>query len=130
MRPASRGRPEVAALDSLVRQIVLERDGYRCRRCGGHDKLQAAHVYPKGSHPAMRHVPANVLTLCQACHLFWWHRHPMAAAEWVRANLGDLADQLRVMSQRIHHKADRTLTRIYLEKVLEAMHANGGGVRC
>ena len=51
------------------REVVLERDGYRCVLCGAAvGPLEADHIVPLASGgPA--HDPANGRTLCRPCHL-------------------------------------------------------------
>ena len=110
-------------LDALLRQVVLERDGHRCRKCGAGKLpgraggLQAAHIKPKGAHPAMRYVVDNVLTLCAKDHLFWWHKDPTAAVAWAAQHLGqEHLDKLDMIARtRGRQRFDRELTRIYLE---------------
>ena len=91
-------------LDRLLSQTVILRDGFRCRRCergpqSRIDKsrgvvLQAAHIYGKGAHPAMRYDLRNVICLCKGCHFRWWHKTGHEAAptnevrEWCEQNLG------------------------------------------
>jgi 5-methylcytosine-specific restriction endonuclease McrA len=70
-------------LDGLLRAFVLERDGHTCVRCGSTNKLQAAHILSKGTHPRLRFEPLNLLSLCVACHIFGWHRNPVEFAEWL-----------------------------------------------
>lgn len=70
--------------DRLVREQVFARDGFKCVRCGGDKHLHAAHVLPKGSHPRMRFMPINVLTMCLHDHIFWCHKDPLAFTEWFK----------------------------------------------
>lgn len=58
------------------RLIVLERDGYRCRRCGRSAEesgnwLVVDHFVPLrvALDPDESHDPSNLLTLCLTCHL-------------------------------------------------------------
>lgn len=74
-------------LNKLVREFVLLRDKC-CLRCGKTTALQASHIYPKGKFPKMQFNPDNVKILCVGCHLYWWHRHPIAAKEWAVNALG------------------------------------------
>lgn len=57
-------------------RAVLERDGYRCRRCGapkrGAKSLHAHHVAPWAGNEALRFDPENAVTLCRSCHS-WVH---------------------------------------------------------
>jgi HNH endonuclease len=56
--PKSRGR--------LLRQEVLERDGYRCMVCGDWHSLVIDHIYPisKGG----LSIPDNLQVLCATCN--------------------------------------------------------------
>ena len=51
-----------------VRRRVLERDGWRCRRCGKAGRLEVDHVVPveAGGDPW---DPSNLQTLCRGCHI-------------------------------------------------------------
>src|SRR5512146_2030381 len=67
--------------DRLVREFIFARDAYRCVAygaagvsCNGNNRLQAAHILPKGKYPRMRHVPENLLTLCFWHHMNWAHK--------------------------------------------------------
>ena len=52
----------------LVRRMVFNRDGYRCRLCGRPGRLECDHVRPlhRGGAP---YDPANLQTLCRRCHV-------------------------------------------------------------
>ncbi len=62
-RPRLRLEPE--AYQRLTRQ-VLQRDGWRCQRCGTRRHLQAHHL----THPSQQGEDAetNLITLCSQCH--------------------------------------------------------------
>ena len=47
-----------------LRQFVLERDGYRCRRCGATEDLE---VHAMHGHEG-ENRPEHMVTLCLACH--------------------------------------------------------------
>jgi 5-methylcytosine-specific restriction endonuclease McrA len=47
-------------------QRVLERDGWRCQRCGRRDKLQIHHIIPRSRLGA--DAEENLITLCAQCH--------------------------------------------------------------
>ena len=53
---------------SMVRRHVFERDGYRCRACGRAGALECDHLVPlhRGGEAL---APANLQTLCRACHI-------------------------------------------------------------
>lgn len=52
----------------VLRQAVLERDGYRCRSCGARGRLEVDHVKPVRTHPELSFNPANCQALCGPCH--------------------------------------------------------------
>lgn len=125
-RLRSKPKPETKILDELLRKLVLLRDGFRCRKCGAGIKagrgtaLQAAHLFPKGQYPALRHEPLNVLTLCWNCHLGngGWHKNPLDSWEWVRETLGTaFVEHLRFLAQT-RSKVDKAAVRLYLESEL------------
>src|SRR5271163_1013143 len=47
-------------------QQVLQRDGWRCQRCGGSKDLQVHHIQPRGLLGG--DVEENLITLCSGCH--------------------------------------------------------------
>ena len=49
-----------------LRAYVLARDGGRCQRCGGKEKLEAHHVIPRTA--GGLDAPSNGRTLCLTCH--------------------------------------------------------------
>lgn len=61
------------------RRSVLQRDGFRCVRCGskggvckhcGHNAfLHTHHIKPVSTHPELRFVVKNGITLCRVCHM-------------------------------------------------------------
>lgn len=50
-----------------VRQYVLHRDGYKCRYCGAHKDVKL-HVHHLESRKIGSNRPANLITMCAACH--------------------------------------------------------------
>lgn len=53
-------------IPASLRKKVLERDGYRCRHCGGHEHLAADHVYPEAL--GGKATLDNLQTLCRSCN--------------------------------------------------------------
>lgn len=51
-----------------IRQYVLWRDGYTCRRCGTHGKGVKFHVHHLESRKTGGNAPDNLVTLCDGCH--------------------------------------------------------------
>ena len=50
-----------------VRQYVLHRDGYKCRKCGAHKDVKF-HVHHLESRKTGGNSPDNLITLCETCH--------------------------------------------------------------
>ena len=59
------------------------RDGEKCLRCGKREVLHLSHIYPKGKYRKMEFLLENVKLLCVGCHLFFWHKNPIEAQEWL-----------------------------------------------
>jgi len=74
-------------LYALLHEAVRIRDGAKCLKCGRTDKLQLSHIYPKGRYRLMEYLLDNVKLLCLSCHLFWWHKNPIEAHEWLKETL-------------------------------------------
>ena len=67
-----------------LRQDILHRDGYRCRKCGGSrqrggDGLQVHHIKPVYRHPELSYDERNLETLCRGCHA---REHGRPETEW------------------------------------------------
>lgn len=52
----------------VLRQIVLERDGWQCRCCGSRKRLEVDHVQAVRNAPDRAFDSANMQTLCASCH--------------------------------------------------------------
>ena len=53
----------------VLRQIVLERDGWACVDCGTRrGRLEIDHVKPVRSNPELAFDPANCAVRCSSCH--------------------------------------------------------------
>ncbi|WP_323717309.1 HNH endonuclease [Paracoccus aminovorans] len=53
----------------VLRQIVLERDGWACVDCGTRKgRLEIDHVKPVRSNPELAFDPANCAVRCSSCH--------------------------------------------------------------
>lgn len=50
------------------KRVVKARDRQRCRMCGAKCRLEVHHIRCYISHPHLRFVPSNGLTLCRPCH--------------------------------------------------------------
>lgn len=119
-----RGRPQrketpVRLLDDLARQVVLHRDGHKCRRCGtAEPPLDCAHVYSRRHH-AVRWDPDNLLTLCRRCHNRC-HSNPAEFMHWFRDMIGDAQFTALGLRARKGGRATQEWTRNYLERELAA----------
>jgi 5-methylcytosine-specific restriction endonuclease McrA len=115
MRRRARSRGGLTAfergeLDAMHREVVMLRAGAylfpeggwmgACAKCGKTRWLQVSHIEPKGRVPSLRWDADNAIALCAPCHLFWWHKWPREAEEWVVFFLGRAArDRLKVRAR-------------------------------
>ena len=78
-----------------LRRATLERDGWRCRACGGAGKLEVDHIQPiyKGGEI---YSLDNLQTLCKNCHLSKTlresGRRPRLRSERWRALVNEMLD--------------------------------------
>ena len=54
-------------IGASLRTKILERDGYRCRKCGSWENLHVDHVLPERL--GGTNEPQNLQTLCRTCNL-------------------------------------------------------------
>lgn len=54
-------------LSGPVRRRVLDRDGWRCVRCGAAARLEVDHIRPRRAGGG--NDEANLRTLCRSCHI-------------------------------------------------------------
>lgn len=81
-------------LDALCRQRVMDRDGWRCVRCGSRNYVQWSHVYTRRV-LCLRWDLRNSCALCASCHR-WWHDNPAESGPWWVEWAGEqVADELR-----------------------------------
>nr|WP_273544861.1 HNH endonuclease signature motif containing protein [Heliomarina baculiformis] len=52
----------------VLRHEILERDEWKCRRCGERRRLEVDHIKPVRTHPELSFDPRNLQTLCGPCH--------------------------------------------------------------
>lgn len=72
-------------LDKLF-SLLIRRRGI-CERCGKLNKLQCSHIHSREK-KSVRWDTKNAFCLCAGCHLYWWHKHPIQAAEFTKMKLG------------------------------------------
>jgi len=66
---ASQKRPRIRATPRLyatLRRVVLERDGWRCQKCGSFRNLDIHHMRRRSA--LGDDAEANLITLCRNCH--------------------------------------------------------------
>ncbi len=52
----------------LLRMEILERDGFRCKKCGARGRLEVDHVKSVRNNPELAYSPDNLQALCSPCH--------------------------------------------------------------
>ncbi len=117
LRRIAKGARWKLALDKLCRQVVFQRDGHKCARCGKADNIQWCHVNSR-RYLSTRWMLENSLAMCAGCHLLWHHR-PTEAAEWFAKKYPDRIQHLMLVQAEKSHRIDAELTRIYLQARLE-----------
>lgn len=73
--------------EDLAKLLAKIRDNWTCQRCGVHVEgrnAHGSHVIPVSSGNQFRFEVTNIKTLCGHCHLRWWHKNPVEAAEWFK----------------------------------------------
>ena len=125
LRRRSARAEDEAALDAMLREYVMRRDGNRCRRCGRGPKpgrggmLTTAHILPKGKYASARYLPENVIALCYGCHLEFAHKDPLGFVCWIEDTF-----RLSVVT-RLHAiaacpgRVDRAMDRVRLTALLK-----------
>jgi 5-methylcytosine-specific restriction endonuclease McrA len=63
--PASQA--DEAEVQTVIREKVLERDGWQCQTCGSRSNLEVHHLEFR-SHGGSND-PKNLIVLCHSCHL-------------------------------------------------------------
>ncbi|MEK6819014.1 MAG: HNH endonuclease [Nanoarchaeota archaeon] len=76
-------------LDRVFSLYIRQRDKV-CRRCGINQNLQCSHIMSRVSQN-LRWDERNAMALCYKCHLTWWHKEPLEAAEWCKTIIGEEA---------------------------------------
>lgn len=107
-------------MKKLRARAVFLRDSLQCVRCGQRNGLAPSHVYPQGRYPRMAWEMDNIKTLCNGCHIFWWHKHPIEAADWFKEKYPDRAEKLRLMAQDTNlPKVDFVILKPVFEGLIE-----------
>lgn len=109
-------------LYALLHELVRLRDGAACLKCSKTEGLQLSHIYPKGRYRGMEFVDLNTKLLCTSCHIFWWHRNPIEAVEWINQKLPkERMDKLKLMSNTYMGGFDPKLVIIELTEKIKKL---------
>lgn len=81
-----------AKLDELAKTAAKTRDNYTCQKCGKEatgSGMHGSHVIPVSAGNLLRWDTQNIKALCHHCHINWWHKNPLEAAQWFEATFPD-----------------------------------------
>ncbi len=113
-------KQQKSTLKKLLRQVALARDKW-CLKCGKTDDLQCSHIYPVGTYRKMAYMADNVKILCRRHHLYWFHKHPIEAHEWLKTAIPkERLDKLALRARTIDKKPINFMEeKLYLEQELK-----------
>ena len=105
----------------LLHILIRKRDGERCLRCGKTEALHLSHIYPRGKYRKLQFDERNLILLCAGCHLFWFHKHPLEAGEWIKTILPkERLDKLKLMANStIKSPMEYKLLKLYFEQKIK-----------
>ena len=87
-----------------AKRCVKERDNWTCQRCGKvveGANCHASHILNVGSYKSLELDPSNMKVLCgMPCHLSWWHKNPLEAAEWFNEKFPDRYFYLKEIAKK------------------------------
>ena len=88
-----------AKLSARVRRQALERDRWRCVRCGKAGRLECGHISPldRGGDPWS---PENLQSLCRACHIAKTARENRRALTPGEVTWRELVEKLEANARR------------------------------
>lgn len=95
-------------LPPSIRQLVLERDGGQCRKCGRAEHLHAHHIIGRAD-GGLDNL-ANLIALCVACHREWHMveaTYHLPFADWLQVpTYGVLFAVYQCLPDELRHSAD------------------------
>lgn len=133
LRAKSSRQRELDSLHKLWREVLIARDGRKCRaegmgsiKCGG--GLQAHHIYNKGPWPALRFDLENGILACASHHLYWIETAPaFEVGPWLEREIGcERVDRLMLKARASKGRkslTDLALVRVDLEQQLKQLEA-------
>lgn len=112
-----------AKIYALLREAALLRDGGSCLRCHKTTSLQLSHIYPKGRYKKLEFDLDNVKVLCSGCHLFWWHKNPVEAHEWLEKTIDSTRlNKLCLRSQYVDKQPlDSKMICLFLQQEIKSL---------
>lgn len=75
----------IKKLDSKFSKLVRLRDK-KCLKTGSVKSLQCSHIITRKNYQ-YRWNFRNAKTLSMAAHLYWWHKEPVEAIDWLQKEL-------------------------------------------
>ena len=110
----------------VYRQLLLAKWGNKCLRCSKLSHLQISHIYPVGKYRKLELDPDNALPLCDACHLWFFHKNPLDAADWIKQTVPKKQlDRLELRKgQSGKGSKDYKLWLVYLKNELATLLSN------
>lgn len=108
-------------LNKLLAEVCFKRYGHRCLKCGQISYVQISHIYPKGKYRKLQFELSNLIPLCRGCHLYWWHKNPIEAAEWIKTILDPKEYEALSLRAKYVDKSilDFELLKAYLKSLLK-----------
>jgi 5-methylcytosine-specific restriction endonuclease McrA len=107
---------------TLAKLRAKERDGYICQKC---DKevsgrnCHGSHVIPVSQDGRLACDILNIKAMCTHCHMFWWHKDPLAAQPWFKSKFPDRWEYLQ--AQRIQNLSLGAIQISFYEQILEEL---------
>ena len=74
--------------------LVLERDSYKCQKCGNTERLEAHHIWPQGAYANLRYLLRNGTTLCRPCHDIAYHAPQITPGQFL-----ELTSETKLITQ-------------------------------
>lgn len=74
--------------DTIFSKLVRKRGYCQWPQCGKTEGLQCSHIHSR-TKMSVRWDLNNALSLCNGCHLYKWHKHPIDASEVAKSILGE-----------------------------------------
>ena len=107
---------------TLAKLRAKERDGYICQKC---DKevsgrnCHGSHVIPVSQDGRLACDILNIKAMCTHCHMFWWHKDPLAAQPWFKSKFPDRWKYLQ--KERINNLKKGAIQISFYERILEEL---------